>query len=83
MQCTAITGKGTQCTRPALPGHEVCKIHLAIESNPLVDEEERSFFDGYSQHEVVTYVANMTGGRVRLDERMPIEALIDRAEEYM
>ena len=74
MKCRGLTKDGSACGRKASK-NGFCQWH---QDQIIVEPRE---FDGWSKNEICTYVKNFTNGRVILDEKMPLEAVEERAYE--
>ena len=75
MRCTGLRKDGSACGMVVVPGTERCRWHPA----PIVP---KSRFDGWSKNEIVTYIKNVTHGRVVLSEGNSWEGLVSQAEEF-
>lgn len=73
MKCKGKKKNGEDCGMPATNG-DFCRWH---------SKEEPSMFDGWSNHEIVVHVRNVTDGRVKLDERIPREWLEEQAKDAL
>ena len=94
-QCKGKTVKGAPCKLKATSDSPCCKFHLSKENQnkdcgihcgptqPIENDIPDFEAENYSCRDVVTYVRNLTGGRVVLNEGDGLDRLIDKANEVL
>jgi hypothetical protein len=92
-QCEGKTVKGKRCGLKATSDSQFCEFHLPKEekdcgihcgpTQPIENDIPDFDAEQYSCRDVVTYVRNVTGGRVVLNEGDGLERLIDQANEVL
>lgn len=68
-------------TSGASSGSLFSEYEIKLEPEPEVEVKPSDKFDSWSNRDITIYVANITNGRVKLNEGMPKEHLVHHALE--